>query len=283
VGQRGGADLDNGGASWTRLTLSPTYPSSSSYTDDACGLPTGTYFTGTNLTWAQYTAALSTFAGQTVQIRWLLSTDTSQSGEGWYVDDISVTQVEVPGDCTTGSPAAQADLAVRVNDSVCYVLPGSPTTYTITVSNAGPDTVTGATVSDLFPAALSGVSWSCSGAGGGTCTGSGVGNISDSANLPSGSSVTYTATGTVSAGSLGLLVNTASVSAPAASATHKVLTTAPPTPTLSSYRSCATTSRAQAPRPGRSRWGEAARSGSVERKRAGGCRPVIRPGRQRSA
>ena len=53
------------------------------------------------------------------------------------------------------------------------------------------------------------------GAGGGTCPASGSGNINDSANLPSGGSVTYTASCTISGAATGTLSNTATVTAPA--------------------------------------------------------------------
>ncbi len=52
--------------------------------------------------------------------------------------------------------------------------------------NAGPSSATGATVTDTFPASLTGISWTCVGAGGGTCTASGAGNINDAVNLPVG-------------------------------------------------------------------------------------------------
>lgn len=114
-----------------------------------------------------------------------------------------------------GAPAPTADLAITKTDGVASVNAGGSTTYTITASNAGPDAVTGATVADTFPAACTSVNWTCVGAGGGTCTAAGSGNISDSVNLPSGGSVTYTATCAVSSGASGSLVNTATVSAPA--------------------------------------------------------------------
>jgi uncharacterized repeat protein (TIGR01451 family)/fimbrial isopeptide formation D2 family protein len=53
------------------------------------------------------------------------------------------------------------------------------------------------------------------GAGGGTCTASGSGNLNDTVNLPSGGSVTYTASCVISAAATGSLSNTATVSAPA--------------------------------------------------------------------
>ncbi|MGH9819591.1 MAG: FG-GAP-like repeat-containing protein, partial [Pyrinomonadaceae bacterium] len=112
------------------------------------------------------------------------------------------------------TPTPQADLAITKTDGVTDVVPGGSTTYTITASNAGPDAVTGANVADTFPAALTDT-WTCVGAGGGTCTAAGAGNINDTVNLPSGGSVTYTASAAISAAATGTLSNTATVTAPA--------------------------------------------------------------------
>ena len=68
-----------------------------------------------------------------------------------------------------------ADLAITKTDGATTEIPGTPVTYTIIASNAGPDPVTGATVADTFPAILSGCTWTCAGAGGGTCTAAGAG------------------------------------------------------------------------------------------------------------
>jgi uncharacterized repeat protein (TIGR01451 family) len=113
-----------------------------------------------------------------------------------------------------GAPAVNADLSITKTDGVASVNAGGTATYTITASNAGPDAATGATVADTFPAACVSPTWTCVGAGGGTCTANGSGNISDTVNLPSGGSVTYTATCPVSSGASGSLANTATVTAP---------------------------------------------------------------------
>nr|MCU0756673.1 hypothetical protein [Xanthomonadales bacterium] len=105
-----------------------------------------------------------------------------------------------------------ADLSITKTDGSATEVPGTPVTYMIVASNAGPDPVTGATVVDTFPANITGVNWTCVGAGGGTCPASGSGNLNASVNLPVGGSVTFTATGTISAGATGTLVNTATVS-----------------------------------------------------------------------
>ena len=113
----------------------------------------------------------------------------------------------------TDTLAPQADLAITKTDGVTTATPGGSVTYTITASNAGPSNATGATVADIFPAALT-ATWTCVGAGGGTCTASGAGNINETVNLPAGGSVTYTASATISAAASGTLSNTASVAAP---------------------------------------------------------------------
>ena len=114
----------------------------------------------------------------------------------------------------TDTITASADLAITKTDGATTEVPGTSVTYTITASNAGPSNASGSTVADTFPATITGVTWTCVGAGGGTCTASGSGNISDTVNLPAGGSVTYTATGTISASATGSLANTATVAAP---------------------------------------------------------------------
>lgn len=109
--------------------------------------------------------------------------------------------------------AAQADLSITKTDGVASVIPGGTATYTITASNAGPSNATGSTVADTFPASLT-CTWTCVGAGGGTCTAAGAGNINDTVNLPSGGSMTYTASCTISGAASGTIANTATVAAP---------------------------------------------------------------------
>jgi len=94
----------DGGANWQRIEIVPGYPGTSTHTSDACGLPTGNYFTGDPANdWTAYTADLSAWGSQDVVIRFALSTDGSVNRTGWWIDDISITQVDVPGACATGS------------------------------------------------------------------------------------------------------------------------------------------------------------------------------------
>jgi hypothetical protein len=91
----------DGGLVWERVEMA--YPAESTHASDACGLPIGFYFTGTNLTWRESSADLSAWANQDVLLRFVLSTDGSVNGQGWWIDDITVTNVEVPGECVVGA------------------------------------------------------------------------------------------------------------------------------------------------------------------------------------
>ncbi|MGN6518217.1 MAG: choice-of-anchor B family protein [Dokdonella sp.] len=94
----------NGGTSWTRLTPEGGYPGTITDGGTLCGVATGSgAFTGTGqLGFTQRQVDLSAYAGQNVKLRWLYRTDTAQTGEGWFVDDIALTHAQVPGTCEIG-------------------------------------------------------------------------------------------------------------------------------------------------------------------------------------
>ncbi|MFB0534622.1 MAG: hypothetical protein ACETWR_06540, partial [Anaerolineae bacterium] len=112
----------------------------------------------------------------------------------------------------TATLTPEADLSIS-KSSQRAGLAGTPITYTIVVSNAGPSDAYGATVSDTVPAGVSGFTWSCTTSGGATCGGSNSGDIHDTVNVPVGGLVTYAVNGTVTTNEP--IVNTASVTAPA--------------------------------------------------------------------
>jgi uncharacterized repeat protein (TIGR01451 family) len=145
-------------------------------------------------------SSLSIANGATFWIRWT-DTDAASADDGLAADDFSLTPHGV---------GPVADLSITETDGVVTALPGGSVTYTITATNAGPDTETGAMVADTFPALLT-CTWICTGAGGGTCTASGSGNLNDAVTLPSGGSAIYTATCAINASATGTLSNTAIV------------------------------------------------------------------------
>jgi uncharacterized repeat protein (TIGR01451 family) len=97
------------------------------------------------------------------------------------------------------------------------VLVSGPVSYTIVVSNSGPDTAVGAIVSDDFPAALTNVTWTCAPSAGATCTAAGAGDLQDVVTIPAGGTVTYSVTATAPAAPANIS-NTATVTPPANSA-----------------------------------------------------------------
>ena len=95
-------------------------------------------------------------------------------------------------------------------------MPGRATTYTIVVTNLGPSPVTAASVTDLFPVALVAPAWTCTADPGSSCAAaSGTGNLATTVTLEAGDRATFTVTGLIAANATGLLVNTATVTAPA--------------------------------------------------------------------
>src|SRR5262249_17091440 len=108
-----------------------------------------------------------------------------------------------------------ADLAVTSTPSATSVAPGAPLTWTIVATNAGPDAASGAHVDSTFPAALTGVTWTCTATTGSSCpTSSGTGAISAPATLGAGGSGPFPASGTVAASAAGAVVNATSIRPP---------------------------------------------------------------------
>ncbi|MCY1082821.1 OmpA family protein [Archangium lansingense] len=110
-----------------------------------------------------------------------------------------------------------ADLSASISDGVVAVGWDRPVSYTLDVSNHGPNAANGAAIDHDIPAALTGVSWTCVASGGATCpAASGTGNIHTTADLPVGGKLTYTVAGQVIPGSgSDSITNRASVSVPA--------------------------------------------------------------------
>jgi uncharacterized repeat protein (TIGR01451 family) len=152
---------------------------------------------------------LAAFTGEDPNGTWTLTISDDSNLDGGSLNSWSL-------DIQTFScaVAASADLSITKTDGVASVTPGGTTTYTITASNAGTSAANPATVVDTFPAACTSVSYTSTATGGATGnTASGSGNINDTAlNLPSGSTVTYTATCSISPAATGSLVNTATIS-----------------------------------------------------------------------
>jgi uncharacterized repeat protein (TIGR01451 family) len=111
-----------------------------------------------------------------------------------------------------------ADLAVAKTLVTAPPIAGAVVRYRIVASNAGPNAVTGAIVSEPGPTpALGNVTWTCTPGAASTCPPSGVGPLSAAAAISPGDSVTFTISGILPASTPAgtTLSNTATIAAPA--------------------------------------------------------------------
>ena len=96
---------------------------------------------------------------------------------------------------------------------------GSLISYTVLISNAGPSAAGGTSFNDAVPAAINSVTASCGSATNGAVCPASISVVGNSvsgiiATLPSGSSLTITISGRVSAGATGTITNTATITLP---------------------------------------------------------------------
>jgi uncharacterized repeat protein (TIGR01451 family) len=126
----------------------------------------------------------------------------------------------------TDTLTPEVDLSVTKTDGATSVVPGTGDTYTITVTNNGPSTVSRVTLTDTIPAALSNANFAPS--VGTYDVGTGVWS---GLNLASGDSVSMTLSATINPSATGTLSNTVTVAPPAGTTDTNAATTAPPTPT----------------------------------------------------
>ena len=151
--------------------------------------------------------AFGAFIGENPNGTWTITISDDLAGDGGSLDNWTL-------DIDTFTCQLFSDVSITKTDGVTSVTPGGTTTYTIVVSNAGPDATTGVSVQDTFPAECTAPVAYTSVAAGGASGNTAAGNapINDTVNLPNGSSITYTATCNVSNSAVGSLVNTATAS-----------------------------------------------------------------------
>lgn len=152
----------------------------------------------------------------------LRATATGVTGTADYANSAMVSATTA--DPTAGNDGATAtthlrtsDLAITKTDGRATYTPGRPTTYTLVVTNRGPDAATGATVRDLLPATVTSAAWTCAASSGASCAPSGTGSLVDTVTLPVDGTVTYTVVAETDPDALVDLVNTATVEVPAGS------------------------------------------------------------------
>ncbi len=97
----GRVEISTDGSNWTPIAPTGGYPQQISNSGNACNWPVGTpVYAGTALSWQAQSFDLSSYAG-TVQLRWVLGTDTAVSEEGWWLDTLTVSPAQVSGSCVS--------------------------------------------------------------------------------------------------------------------------------------------------------------------------------------
>ncbi len=136
----------DGGSTWTQVPssnlLTDPYdgPISTSYSNPLGGSEA---WCGDPQDWLNSVVDLDAYAGQTVQFRFRLGSDSSVSREGWYLDDVRVQSCMAAGYNFT----LQGDTQTSASPSVV--------THTLTLSNLGKqDTYTLTLASGTWPATL---------------------------------------------------------------------------------------------------------------------------------
>lgn len=113
--------------------------------------------------WGQNIARADSLAGQNVELRFNVSSDTTVQLAGAAIDDVSVT----------ACMPATADLSVTKVDTPDPVTAGNVLAYTVTVANAGPAAAAAVSMTDTLPAGTTFASVTAP--GGWTCTTPAVG------------------------------------------------------------------------------------------------------------
>lgn len=91
----------DGGTTWQRLTPDGGYPAIFQGIGSACGIAPGDGAVAGvgQVDFVAYGVDLAPWAGQTVRLRWLLRSDSPETGEGWSIDDVAVAHARVPTAC----------------------------------------------------------------------------------------------------------------------------------------------------------------------------------------
>src|SRR5262249_56304586 len=101
----------------------------------------------------------------------------------------------VPGNngaTNTNPVGAQADLTITKTSTPIPYVPGTPLTYTIVVSNAGPSNATNAREQEALPSREAAFTWTCTASGGAECgKAAGSGSIEPLVTRPAGTSATF--------------------------------------------------------------------------------------------
>lgn len=182
----------NGGASWSDLGSKMKLNPYNGSLGTGSALASRTAFTGNSGAFVRTLIDLSSYAGQSIKIRFRFASDdnTAPAGGGWYVDDIVLSTepaVTIKSNLFNASSALQS-----VTDTITRILPGvACTPVTVTTQPTDVTTCSGSTATYTVAAtgtAAIGYQWQIN-------TGSGFTNITNAAPYGGATTATLTITG----------------------------------------------------------------------------------------
>ena len=198
---------DNGPANATGVTLNDVLPAGETYVSSTTSQGMVVNNNGT------LTVNLGNLAdGATAMTTVVVALNPSVTGSVTNTVTVSGNQPDPNSSNNTStvttSIAASADLSLLKTASAASTKPGSPLTYTLTISDLGPSNATGVTIVDTLPAGF--VYGSASGDTSATPSGNTL--TLNVGNLAAGTTTTVTVNGTVASTASGSIINTATVS-----------------------------------------------------------------------
>ncbi|QDV71242.1 Large cysteine-rich periplasmic protein omcB precursor [Rosistilla carotiformis] len=199
--------FNDGPSDATGITLTDTLPAGVTFASGSNGLTAAGSVVTANI------ASLA--SGASVPFTITVNIDPTATGTLSNTASVSTTtgtelNTTNNSDTETTLLTPSIDLSITKTDSATTVRNGDTLTYTIVVTNSGPSTATGVTVSDPFPAGVTVTSVTST-----------VGTVTNTANnvsgtigtLAPGASATITVLATVNMATTGTIINTATVSA----------------------------------------------------------------------
>ncbi len=152
-----------------------------------------------------------------------LAVDVTTTFTGTLTNTLPInTAISAQGVTNNNAPSASltllgsADVRVSKTDGVTTVQAGGSTTYTIIVSNSGPDNLAGIGVLDNAPSGMTFTSWNCSPSAGSSCTdATGSGDLNTTVSLLNGGTATFSVNASIASAASGSATNTVTVVEPA--------------------------------------------------------------------
>ncbi len=211
---------NNGPSTASNVTVTDPIPTDITNVSWTCTVPTGTGACGAangSGNTLNTTANLNPGATATYTIQGTVSPSASPSGFLTNTATVTlppgITDPNLSNNSSTDRdaltrPTGSADLSITKTDNLTTVIPGSAVTYTITVTNQGPNPVSSVTVRDTLPADLLDTVFSTPNGIYDSTTGEWT------VDLAAGESATLILDGTVSVAASGSLSNTVTVQPP---------------------------------------------------------------------